>query len=190
MGTPRRPRPAVGCRARNVVTDMNDAVFDQDARPQHRANRRRLSDHVLIAFHFAGDQREFEAADQLLAILELMLRRPLPEGHLERRVDAPRSLQRTSGYGYCAIPKLATFRGSSQNAPNPSHNQSTKVQAAVVLDRPEHRWDSRVDGVGSGREGRSVEGGGDGNGRRPSRHPDSECRLGSKRRLRADWRCR
>jgi len=39
---------------------------------------RRLSDKVLIAFHNACDQRDFEVAEQLLHVLEIMLkRRPL-----------------------------------------------------------------------------------------------------------------
>lgn len=36
---------------------------------------RRLSDKILIAFHQACDQEDFEVAEQLLHILELMLRR-------------------------------------------------------------------------------------------------------------------
>ncbi len=39
---------------------------------------RRLSDKILIAFHHACDQGDFEVAEQLLHILEMMLtRRPL-----------------------------------------------------------------------------------------------------------------
>ena len=34
---------------------------------------RRLSDKVLIAFHHACDQGDFEVADQLLQVLEMML---------------------------------------------------------------------------------------------------------------------
>ena len=36
---------------------------------------RRLSDKILTAFHQACDQSDYEAADQLLGILETMLRR-------------------------------------------------------------------------------------------------------------------
>ena len=40
---------------------------------------RRLSDHVLIAFHHACDQGDIEAARRLLDVLEFMVRRP-PRG--------------------------------------------------------------------------------------------------------------
>lgn len=42
----------------------------------------------MIAFHLACDQDELEAAAQLLAIMDFILRRPLPEGRRERRTDA------------------------------------------------------------------------------------------------------
>jgi len=39
---------------------------------------RRLTDKILIAFHHACDQSEFEVAEELLRLLEMMLtRRPL-----------------------------------------------------------------------------------------------------------------
>ena len=45
------------------------------APPRHT---RRLSDKILIAFHHACDQADFEVAEQLLHILEMMLtRRPV-----------------------------------------------------------------------------------------------------------------
>jgi hypothetical protein len=37
---------------------------------KERGHSRRLSDKILIAFHFACDQRDFEVADLLLSILE------------------------------------------------------------------------------------------------------------------------
>ena len=37
---------------------------------------RRLSDHVLIAFHHACDQGEIEVPRRLLDVLEFMVRRP------------------------------------------------------------------------------------------------------------------
>jgi hypothetical protein len=40
---------------------------------------RRLSDHVLIAFHHACDQGEIEVARRLLDVLEFIVRRP-PRG--------------------------------------------------------------------------------------------------------------
>ena len=46
---------------------------------------RRLSDKVLIAFHHACDQHDFEVAEQLLHVLEMMLKRqPLTLGNRRR----------------------------------------------------------------------------------------------------------
>jgi hypothetical protein len=75
----------IGCHARYVVIDMRDPVPDQVARPRRR---RRLSDHVMIAFHLACDQRDLEVAQQLIVILEHMLRRAPPEGRPKRLLDA------------------------------------------------------------------------------------------------------
>jgi hypothetical protein len=49
---------------------------------------RRLSDHLLIAFHHACDQGEVEVARRLLDALEFMVRRPRlsPDGR-ERRAE-------------------------------------------------------------------------------------------------------
>ncbi len=51
---------------------------------------RRLSDKILIAFHHACDQANFEVAEQLLHILEMMLtRRPLtPDGTRRRNMES------------------------------------------------------------------------------------------------------
>src|SRR6201747_430197 len=51
---------------------------------------RRLSDKVLIAFHHACDQADFEVAEQLLHILEMMLtRRPVtPDGTRRRNMES------------------------------------------------------------------------------------------------------
>ena len=51
---------------------------------------RRLSDKILIAFHHACDQGDYEVADQLLHILEMMLtRRPLtPDGTRRRNMES------------------------------------------------------------------------------------------------------
>ena len=51
---------------------------------------RRLSDKILIAFHHACDQSDFEVAQQLLQILEMMLtRRPLtPDGTRRRNMES------------------------------------------------------------------------------------------------------
>ncbi len=51
---------------------------------------RRLSDKILIAFHHACDQADFEIAEQLLRILEmLIMRRPLtPDGNRRRSMES------------------------------------------------------------------------------------------------------
>ena len=51
---------------------------------------RRLSDKILIAFHHACDQADFDVAEQLLAILENMLtRRPYtPDGNRRRSIES------------------------------------------------------------------------------------------------------
>jgi hypothetical protein len=41
----------------------------------------------MIAFHFACDQGDLEVAQQLIVILEHMLRRAPPEGRPERRLN-------------------------------------------------------------------------------------------------------
>ena len=51
---------------------------------------RRLSDKILIAFHHACDQADFEVAEQLLGVLEMMLtRRTLaPDGTRRRNMES------------------------------------------------------------------------------------------------------
>jgi hypothetical protein len=51
---------------------------------------RRLSDKILIAFHHACDQGDYEIAEKLLHVLELMLtRRPSPtEGNRRRTIES------------------------------------------------------------------------------------------------------
>ena len=55
--------------------------------PRHT---RRLSDKILIAFHHACDQGDFEVAEQLLHILEMMLtRRPLsPDTNRRKNMES------------------------------------------------------------------------------------------------------
>lgn len=51
--------------------------------PRHT---RRLSDKILIAFHHACDQSDFEVAEELLRVLELMLtRRPVAPDQNRRK---------------------------------------------------------------------------------------------------------
>ena len=51
---------------------------------------RRLSDKILIAFHHACDQADYEVAEQLLQVLEKMLtRRPItPDGTRRRNMES------------------------------------------------------------------------------------------------------
>jgi hypothetical protein len=63
---------------------MSDEDRDQSGRDVGRAasppprHTRRLSDKILIAFHHACDQGDYEVAEDLLRILEMMLtRRPV-----------------------------------------------------------------------------------------------------------------
>ena len=68
---------------------MNDVDAPADPSPQPGPSRRqrRLSDLILIAFHSACDQEDFEVADRLIGILEPMLLGGAPGGRPERRTD-------------------------------------------------------------------------------------------------------
>ncbi len=74
---------------------MVDEASDQEgAREAARAaaprHSRRLSDKILIAFHHACDQGDYEVAEQLLRILEMMLtRRPVsPDTNRRRNMES------------------------------------------------------------------------------------------------------
>ena len=54
------------------MSDIEDQPRDTASAPRYS---RRLSDKILIAFHQACDQADFEVAEQLLHILEQMLKR-------------------------------------------------------------------------------------------------------------------
>ena len=51
---------------------------------------RRLSDKILIAFHHACDQSDYEVAEQLLRVLEFMLARPVasPDSNRRRTIES------------------------------------------------------------------------------------------------------
>ena len=63
---------------------MRDPVPDQEAK---RPRRRRLSDHVMVAFHIACDEGDLEVARLLLTIAEFISRRPPHDRRPERRAD-------------------------------------------------------------------------------------------------------
>ncbi len=70
------------------MTNVSFIEDDQGSREATAVPRqtRRLPDKILVAFHSACDQGDFEVAESLLQILELMLtRRPLPPGTSRRR---------------------------------------------------------------------------------------------------------
>ncbi len=71
-----------------ALTDVGPGTGSRDSGPVvPQRYSRRLSDKILIAFHQACDQGDFDVAEQLLRTMETMLmRRPLaPEGGNRRR---------------------------------------------------------------------------------------------------------
>ncbi|MCS6892783.1 MAG: hypothetical protein RMK64_13145 [Rhodovarius sp.] len=72
----------------------SDAFEDTTDKPNGRAApqrySRRLSDKILIAFHQACDQGDYEVAQQLLRTLELLLtRRPAdPEANRRKNIES------------------------------------------------------------------------------------------------------
>ncbi|HVZ09228.1 hypothetical protein [Rhodopila sp.] len=77
----------VGHRVERGEDDAGGREFSQSTTPRYS---RRLSDKILIAFHHACDQGDYEVADQLLRTLEMMLtRRPLtPDGTRRRNMES------------------------------------------------------------------------------------------------------
>jgi hypothetical protein len=64
---------------------MSDPPADTMANRAPRQTRR-LSDHILTAFHHACDQRDLEVAERLLTVLELVVSpRLLPQSAPDRR---------------------------------------------------------------------------------------------------------
>lgn len=66
------------------MSDLDDLPDDtvSEAAPRYS---RRLTDKLLVAFHHACDQREFEVAQQLLLMLETLVTRPPAPGVDRRR---------------------------------------------------------------------------------------------------------
>lgn len=58
---------------------------DSRAEPVMPRPGRRLSDKILVAFHHACDQQDLEVAEQLLRLVEKVLRRPGPDAEHNRR---------------------------------------------------------------------------------------------------------
>jgi hypothetical protein len=76
-----------GDRETLEIAPVRDFDLGTGAAPRYS---RRLSDKVLIAFHHACDQGDFEIAQELLAILEKILtRRPAtPDGNRRRSMES------------------------------------------------------------------------------------------------------
>src|SRR5580698_6706855 len=75
---------------RTVVSQTDEDTGRETGSGAAPRYSRRLSDKILIAFHHACDQADFEVAEQLLHILEMMLtRRPLtPDGTRRRNMES------------------------------------------------------------------------------------------------------
>lgn len=80
---------AKGTRNDVRVSDSDDLGREGAAGGAPRYTRR-LSDKILIAFHHACDQSDFEIAEQLLRILEVLItRRPVtPDGNRRRSMES------------------------------------------------------------------------------------------------------
>jgi hypothetical protein len=90
-----RTRTFGGSMANTLTIDSTMSRGDEEATRETGPTgaprySRRLSDKILIAFHHACDQADFEVAEQLLHILEMMLtRRPLtPDGTRRRNMES------------------------------------------------------------------------------------------------------
>ena len=74
--------------------DDHDDAESHEARGRHSATpvrySRRLSDKILIAFHHACDQDDYEIAKHLLEILEMTLnRRPMvPDANRRKSIES------------------------------------------------------------------------------------------------------
>lgn len=70
-----------------IDEDTIDNLADDSGKPDKSQSRysRRLSDKILIAFHHACDQDDYEVAEQLLIILERMLTRRTTNADVNRR---------------------------------------------------------------------------------------------------------
>ncbi len=77
-------------RLGTVVMGLDDDLGREQGSSGAPRYSRRLSDKVLIAFHHACDQADYEVAEQLLQVLEKMLtRRPLtPDGTRRRNMES------------------------------------------------------------------------------------------------------
>ena len=82
------------------MSDVSDDTMTATA-PRYT---RRLSDKILIAFHQACDQADFEVAERPLKVVETVLAVPRETPIDRSGVSKKPSLQRTSGFGNFGIP--------------------------------------------------------------------------------------
>jgi len=82
-----RPRKSEGMETMPPSEPPPDTPRNDGSPPKYS---RRLSDKILIAFHHACDQGDYEVAERLLHVLEFMLmRRPTPtEGNRRRTIES------------------------------------------------------------------------------------------------------
>src|SRR5271166_5407565 len=80
----------MGTTIGDTINQVDERVARETGAGAAPRYTRRLSDKILIAFHHACDQADFEVAEQLLHILEMMLtRRPLtPDGTRRRNMES------------------------------------------------------------------------------------------------------
>jgi hypothetical protein len=80
----------MGTAIEAVMSRLTTEPSQEAGSPSTPRYSRRLSDKILIAFHHACDQADFEVADQLLHVLEMMLtRRPMtPDGTRRRNMES------------------------------------------------------------------------------------------------------
>lgn len=73
-------------------TDTTEQTAEETGKVERTPTRysRRLSDKILIAFHHACDQDDYEVAEELLAILERILtRRPAnPDANRRKSIES------------------------------------------------------------------------------------------------------
>ena len=80
----------MGNLTEDTTNEVSEELGREDAVSAAPRYTRRLSDKILIAFHHACDQADFEVAEQLLGVLEMMVtRRTLtPDGTRRRSMES------------------------------------------------------------------------------------------------------
>lgn len=81
---------AVAFGSEQTVSEFEDGAKDPAAPAGAPRYSRRLSDKILIAFHQACDQADYDIAGQLLQILEMMVQRrsTTPDSNRRRTMES------------------------------------------------------------------------------------------------------